>query len=228
MALLRLNQKTFMNTHPPQSLSNKYSLLLRRLVRGTIVAVGAFAYGSMTVIADAPLGDYRIAPRDLVRFQIYEEPDTRIVQRVSTSGELPLPMIGVVKVAGLTLREAERKLGSLYVEQEFFVKPQVILVLEQYAERSVSVLGQVNKPEQILFPLEADTLSIVQAITLAGGLTRLARADSVQVTRMGQGGVEQRMTINVDAYLADRRRDADTEDYYLLPGDIVFVPERSF
>ncbi len=218
-----------MNRHALQLLSNKYSSLLKRLVRGTLVAVGAFAFGSMAVMAsDAPLGDYRIAPRDLVQFQIYEEPDTQLVQRVSSSGELPLPMIGVVKVAGLTLREAERKLGALYVEQEFFVKPQVILVLEQYAERSVSVLGQVNKPEQILFPLEADTLSIVQAITLAGGLTRLARADSVQVTRMGQGGVEQRMTINVDAYLADRRRDSDPEDFDLLPGDIVFVPERSF
>lgn len=177
---------------------------------------------------NTPLSDYRIGPRDLVQFQIYEEPDTRIVQRVSASGELPLPMIGVVEVAWLTLREAEEKLSSLYIEGEFFVNPQVILVLEQYAERSVSVLGQVAKPEQILFPLEANTLSIVQAITLAGGLTRLARADSVQVTRMGDGGVEHRMTVNVEAYLANRRRDADMEGFDLLPGDIVFVPERSF
>lgn len=177
---------------------------------------------------DVSLNDYRIAPRDLLQFQIYEEPDTRLAQRVSASGEMPLPMIGVVKVAGLTLREAEEKLRRLYIEGEFFVDPQVILVLEQYAERSVSVLGQVNRPEQILFPLEADTMSIVQAITLAGGLTRLARADSVKVTRVGPNGVEQRMTVNVEAYLADRRSNADPEGFELLPGDIVFVPERSF
>ncbi len=188
------------------------------------VSSNAFVIGEDGVA----LSDYRIAPRDLVRFHIYEEPESRMIQRVSAKGELPLPLIGIVNVAGLTLREAEQKLERLYIEGEYYINPQVILVLEQYAERSVSVLGQVNKAEQIAFPLEAKSMSIVQAITLAGGLTRLARADSVQVTRMGNGGVEQRLTIDVEAYLANRRRDSEPEGFELLPGDIVFVPERTF
>ncbi|MBK1877935.1 polysaccharide biosynthesis/export family protein [Pelagicoccus mobilis] len=173
--------------------------------------------------------DYRINPRDLIQFQIYEEPDTLMVQRVSAKGELPLPMIGVVSVSGLSLREAEAKLRDLYIEGEFFVDPQVILVLEQYSEQTVSVLGQVNKPMRIVFPVEASRLNIVQAITIAGGLTRLARADSVQVTRIGVNGLEKRTIVNVEAYLADKRRKAEPEEQFeLLPGDIVFIPERTF
>lgn len=173
--------------------------------------------------------DYRIAPRDLLQFQIFEEPDTLLAQRVSATGELPLPMVGVVHVAGLTLREAEVKLRNLYIEGDFFIDPQVILVLREYDERSVSVLGLVNKPEQIRFPLEAESMSIVHAITLAGGLSRLARGDAIQITRIGPDDTETRFVVNVENYLAGRRdKGAENASFQLLPGDIVFVPERSF
>lgn len=203
--------------------------------KALVLAVAAFAcvvctFGSTTALSaeEDGLNDYRISALDLIQFQIYEEPDTRMVQRVSASGALPLPMIGVVQVEGLTLREAEKKIRSLYIEDEIFIDPQVILVLEQYAVRSVSVLGQVNKPEQIVFPLEADRMSIVQAVTLAGGLTRLAKADSIQVTRMNRDGQEQRFIVNLDAYLDDKRKSKGVDVFELRPGDIVFVPERTF
>ncbi len=172
--------------------------------------------------------DYRIAAHDLLHFQIFEEPDTELVQRVTASGELPLPMIGVVKVAGMTLRAAEERIRQMYIEQDYFVAPQVILVVEQYNARTVSVLGQVNKPSQIALPLEADSMNIVEAITYAGGLTRLARGESVQVTRLEAGKREVRFTINVEAYLAGGRNANQSVGFQLLPGDIVFVPERSF
>lgn len=178
--------------------------------------------------APATRGDYRIARHDLISFQIYEEPDTQLVQRVSTTGELPLPMIGVVKIAGLTLREAEEAIRRRYIEEDYFISPQVILVVEQYNPRNVSVLGQVNRPSQITMPLEAATMNIVEAITYAGGLTRLARADVVQVTRVDENDREQRFSVNVEAYLAGGRNAGSAQGFQLLPGDIVFVPERSF
>ena len=173
-------------------------------------------------------GDYRIARHDLISFQIYEEPDTQLVQRVSTTGELPLPMIGVVQVAGLTLRQAEEAIRRKYIEEDYFIAPQVILVVEQYNPRNVSVLGQVNRPSQITMPLEAASMNIVEAITYAGGLTRLARADVVQVTRVDESDREQRFSVNVEAYLAGGRNAGSAQGFQLLPGDIVFVPERSF
>lgn len=174
------------------------------------------------------LSDYEIAPLDLITFQIYDEPDTRLAQRVSASGELRLPLIGIVNVAGLTLREAERKLVRLYIEQKFYINPQVLLTMQEYSLRSVSVLGQVNRPEQILFPLEAESMNLVQAITEAGGFTRLAKIDAIQVTRQDNLGSEERITVNLEAYLESKGKNDEVEAFALLPGDIVFVPERTF
>lgn len=200
-----------------------------RLVARLCLFFGSSFWFPATLAADPGPTDYRIAPRDLIKFEVFEEPDTVIVQRVSASGELPLPMIGIVNVAGLTLREAEVKLRTMYVDGGFFVNPQVILVLEQYDERSVSVLGQVNNPEQIRFPLEAETMSIVHAITLAGGLSRLARADAVQVTRAGTDNVEEHFIINLEDFLVrGRNKTPDSSIFQLRPGDVVFVPERNF
>src|SRR5256885_1208713 len=70
-------------------------------------------------------GDYRIAPRDMVQFQIFEEPDLQTLQRVSSSGEIGVPMLGTVRIGGMTLRQAERLIATAYVDQGFFVKPQV-------------------------------------------------------------------------------------------------------
>ena len=195
-------------------------------LRGIAIVVLA-SVCSLAVASD----DYRVAPRDLLRFQIFDEPDTQIVQRVSATGEMPLPMVGVVGVQGLTLREVEAKLKRLYVDGGFFVNPQVILVLEEYDERSVSVLGQVNRPGQVSLPLEAESVSLIHAITLAGGLTRLARPDDDRIKRkdLRSGGEEKTFVVNIKQYLSNRQSDLEgSEDFKLLPGDVVFVPERSF
>ena len=69
--------------------------------------------------------------------------DTFIAQRVTLSGELPLPMVGVTRVANLTLREAEKKLRDLYVAGNYFIDPQVILIVQEYADRSVSISSRL-------------------------------------------------------------------------------------
>ncbi len=216
--------------HLPKAISAARARSFSAFLARTALAVLAWAGSPVIQAADAvDSGDYRIAPRDLVHFQIFQEPETLIVQRVSATGELPLPMIGVVSVAGLTLREAEIELRERYIKGGFFINPQVILVLQEYNERSVFVLGQVHKPEKIQFPLEAGAISIVHAITLAGGLTRLARGDAVQVTRIGADHREERFIVNVESYLASGSKSGNTAlGFELLPGDVVFVPERSF
>ena len=167
--------------------------------------------------------DYRIAQRDLVQFQIFDEPELLSVQRVSASGQISVPMLGTVKVGGFSLREAEAMLVKAYVDGGYFIKPQVIISVQTYAPRSVSVLGQVNHPEQIEFPVERERVGIVQAITLAGGFTRVAKTDGVRVLRTVEGKEEQ-YTINVTFYLDSK---TGTE-FQLLPDDIVYVPERVF
>ncbi|MGH8020903.1 MAG: polysaccharide biosynthesis/export family protein, partial [Opitutaceae bacterium] len=94
------------------------------------------------------------------------------------------------------------------------------------AERFVSVLGQVRSPSLIPLPEESNSLGILQAVTLAGGFTRIARTDSVQVSRTNADGVEERFEIDVRELL-NSRRSKDKREFQLLAGDVVFVPERT-
>jgi polysaccharide export outer membrane protein len=171
-----------------------------------------------------PGADYRISPRDLVQFQVFEEPETLVLQRVTTSGEISIPMLGVIRVADRTLRDVEETTQKAYVDRGFYIHPQVIVTVQAYAPKSVSVLGQVNHPEQISLPIEAAHIGIMQAITLAEGFTRLAKADEVRVMRTVDGREEQHV-VNVEGYLASKGTEAD---FQLQPDDIVFVPERVF
>ena len=171
-----------------------------------------------------PGADYRISPRDLVQFQVFEEPETLVLQRVTTSGEISIPMLGVIRVADRTLRDVEESTQKAFIDRGFYIHPQVIVTVQAYAPKSVSVLGQVNHPEQIALPIEAAHIGIMQAITLAEGFTRLAKSDEVRVMRTVAGREEQHV-VNVDGYLASKGSEAD---FQLQPDDIVFVPERVF
>ena len=179
---------------------------------------------AQATLSPGEVGDYRIAPRDNIQFQIFEETDSLLLQRVSSAGEISIPLIGSVKVKGLTLRQAEALIEKRYRDGGFFLKPQVILSFDSYAPRSVSVLGQVNNPNQIDFSIERGDIGILTAITRAGGFTRVAQTDAVKVMRTVDGK-ETSFTVNVSAYL--NTKDGD-QQFKLMPDDIVFVPERVF
>lgn len=171
--------------------------------------------------------DYRLAPRDQIVFEMFNEPDMRTTQRLSSRGEMTLPLIGAVTLAGMTLREAEQEIRGRYVGGGYYVEPHVILSVAEYGAHYITVLGQVNKPDRIELPIEAPSLGVVEAITQAGGFTRLARTDAVQITRQTAHGTERHITIDVRSFLG-RNRDGNTDEFQLEPGDVVFVPERLF
>ncbi len=168
--------------------------------------------------------DYKIVPRDQLKFQISGETDEPLHQRVSSAGEVSIPLLGAVKVAGLTLRETEALIEKRYREGGFYINPQVILSFESYAPRIVSVLGQVNNPSQIEFSIEREQMGIVAAITRAGGFTRVAQTDAVKIMRTVDGK-ETVYKINVASYLNETAKE---EEFRLIPDDVVFVPERIF
>ena len=124
-----------------------------------------------------------------------------------------MPLLGTVKVAGLTLRQTETLMEKRYRDEGFFIAPQVILGFESYAPRTVSVLGQVNNPLLVEFTLERNQMGIVNAITRAGGFTRVARTDAVKVMRTVDGK-ETSFTINVAAYLNETAKETQ---FKLLP-----------
>jgi polysaccharide export outer membrane protein len=170
--------------------------------------------------------DYRLQPYDLVVLEMIDEPDVGTQQRISGRGDLRLPMLGSVQLRGLSVRGAEEQLESLYRIHGYFKHPQVILYVSQHVERTISVLGQVNRPDRIDLPVGTDEMGLAQAIAITGGLTRIAKANSVQVSRIGPDGKEERFVVNFSAYL-NAEKTGPVSDFRLQPDDVVFVPERT-
>lgn len=197
-------------------------------VWATSVCSAAETTAAPDLAARAADRDYRISPRDLVEFHIHHQQDTVTRQRVTASGELRLPLIGTTKLAGLTVREAERQLEQAYRTGGFYVAPEVVLSIEKYRERYVSVLGEVKNPDRVEFPMESDTVGILHAVARVGGFTRIARIDAVQILRTGTDGQQERITLNLLDFFKSRQPAAGTAEFQLHAGDVVFVPERTF
>jgi protein involved in polysaccharide export with SLBB domain len=188
----------------------------------------SFGLSSLGAAENRPAesGEYRLFPRDLVRISVHNEPDVSGDRRIDGSGEINVPLLGQLKIAGLTPSEAQALIAARYVKEEIFIHPEVAISIVEYGPKEVMVLGQVSKQGKQVFPPEAASISIVEAITSAGGLTRIAKGDAVRITRKDQQGVEQSFTVNVDKLIDGRATRADA--FLLQPGDIVFVPERVF
>lgn len=169
---------------------------------------------------------YRMYVLDLVRIAVHGEPEMAVDRRIDGQGEINVPLIGQVKIAGLTAAAAQDLIARRYREEEIFIRPQVVVSLVEYSPKEVMVLGQVTKQGKQTLPPESATISIVEAITSAGGLTRIAKGDAVRVTRKDEKGIEQATTVNVEKLIDGRG--ARGETFMLQPGDVIFVPERVF
>jgi polysaccharide export outer membrane protein len=170
----------------------------------------------------ATKGDYVLQPQDLIKVQVFQEDDINKQGDVSISQEhaVFLPLIGNVNLKGKTVRQAEDLIRGLY-DRDYLVNPQVSVIVVKYSERSVNVLGAVNSAGRILFPQERG-LTILDAISLAGGQSRLADLKKVKLTRKNSEGDAVTTTINVDEMMKGGGRDA----VLLEKDDVVFVPER--
>ena len=171
----------------------------------------------------APSTDYVLQPLDVLRIFVFQHDDinkqTEAV-RVSDEYTVNLPLVNTINLRGKTARQAEEIIRAAY-DKDFLVNPQVSVIITKYAERSVNVIGQVGKPDRVLFPQEKG-LTIVEAITLAGGQTRLADLKRVKLTRKKENGETMVEEIDVDALMKRGGRDAIT----LQKDDVIFVPER--
>lgn len=165
--------------------------------------------------------DYKIAPEDLLDFSVYGETGLDRKARVDASGRIFLPLAGAVSVGGKSLEQArsliEKKLS------DFLVRPQVSLLIEQYGSRQIFVMGEVQKPGSYPMPAESK-LTVLEAISLAGGFTPIAAQSRTRVLRY-EAGQSVSYTIDVNAITGQGRTDRDMA---LEANDVVYVPESFF
>ena len=115
---------------------------------------------------------------DLLEISILGAPDSAKQVRVSSGGDISLPLIGPAKVAGLSISQAEQLVAKRLIEGGYFVDPQVSIFVKEYATQGISVLGEVQKPG--IYPL-LGSHKLFDAISAAGGTT--ARAAQIAQRR---------------------------------------------
>jgi polysaccharide export outer membrane protein len=163
---------------------------------------------------------YRLSPNDVIRMKVFQEDDLTTEARISKDGTVTIPLVGAVMLGGKTMEEATGQLRDLF-SKDYLVNPQVTLTVLEYAKRRFTVLGQVQKPGTYDIPSE-ESVTLLQAIAMAGGFTRLAVQGRVSVTRTLGG----KRTFNVDVKSA--ANDPGTKTFEILPDDTIMVAERVF
>jgi polysaccharide export outer membrane protein len=199
-------------------------------VLSAILAAGALAGLARPAAADptpaAPAFIYALTVSDQVRVDVIDEPDLTVVQKIDALGNLTLPYVNEVHVAGLSKDQAEKAIEDAYVNGRYLRHPQVTLSIQEYAPREVSIQGQVKNSGRFLLPDES-TFSVVDLVTKAGGFTDIAKGTDVIITHSGADGKKQVRHVDVQSIIKGKGTlKPDDPSLMLQPGDIVFVPER--
>jgi polysaccharide export outer membrane protein len=155
---------------------------------------------------------------DVVEVRVFQEPELSGVYQVGTDGDIIFPLCKSVPVGGLTANGAAETIRDC-LARKYMRDPQVSVLVKEYNSKKIFVFGEVQKPGT--FPYQ-DGMSVVQAVTLAGGFTKTAAQNSTSVTRH-VGGTETKVKVSVQDIALGK-----ASNFTLEPGDIVYVPESLF
>lgn len=110
--------------------------------------------------------DYRIGPEDLLEISVYEDEKLNKTVRVSSQGDVSLPLLGVLKVEGLTAVQLEREIRDL-LSEKLYQNPHVSIFIKEYRGQRISVIGAVEKPG--VFDMMGQK-TVLEGLAMAGGL----------------------------------------------------------
>lgn len=160
--------------------------------------------------------EYRLGAGDVVRVTVYQNPDLTLEGRISEAGTLSYPLLGSVRVGGLTVTDAERRIADGLRQGNFVRQPQVSVLVTQVRGNQASVIGQVNRPGR--FPIETADLRLSDLLAMAGGVAPTG-ADVITVVGTRNGQPFRREVDVVNMFRGANRQ----EDLLVLNGDVVYV-----
>jgi polysaccharide export outer membrane protein len=173
--------------------------------------------------------DYKIGPQDLLEISVFEAEKLNKTVRVSSQGNISLPLIGILKVKGLTTEELEKEIRSLLAEK-YLQDPQVNVLIKEYRNQRISVMGAVKNPG--VFDVTG-TKTILDMLGVAGGLREdagqllfLLRPPPFQEEPEKKGkGIDGKKTetfvIDLEGLLVEGNLNLNLS---LLHGDVINVP----
>jgi polysaccharide export outer membrane protein len=166
--------------------------------------------------AAEPAAEYRLGSGDGIRVTVYQNPDLTIESVVSGSGDISFPLLGTVRIGGLTVSQAEKRIADGLRDGNFVKQPQVSLIVMQVRGNQASVLGQVNRPGR--YPIEVADMRITDLLALAGGVA-VTGADVVTIVGT-RDGKPYRAEMNLPTVFGPDKRG---DDIIIRNGDVVWV-----
>lgn len=164
----------------------------------------------------APAAEYRLGAGDVIRISVYQNPDLGLETRVSEAGVISFPLLGNVRVGGLSITQAEKAIADGLKNGNFVKLPQVTVVVMQVKGNQASVLGYVNRPGR--YPLELADTRLTDLLANAGGVaTTGAEILVLSGTRNGQ---PYRLEIDLPSVFAPGGRG---QDVVVQNGDVLWV-----
>ncbi len=160
--------------------------------------------------------EYQLGSGDNIRIVVFQNPELTLETRVSESGTITFPLIGQVRLGGLTLSGAGQAIAKALAAGNYIANPQVNVLLLQNRGHQVSVLGQVNRPGR--FPLETTDIRLSEMLAIAGGIAA-SGADSAIVTGTRDGKPFRREIDIAAMFLGGKMQ----EDLVVAGGDVIYV-----
>ena len=164
--------------------------------------------------------NYILKPSDVISIEVYQEVDLNKSARIQGDGSVALALIGKVKVAGMTAGEAQSLIIDLY-NRDYLVDPQISLLVVEFSQKVIHILGSVNYPGVVSIPPDRD-LTLTEAIASVRGVSRLGNPKSMTIKRVEEDGRARQMEVNFSRII----QDPNSKDIILKEGDTVWVPER--
>ena len=166
--------------------------------------------------------NYILKPSDVISVEVYQENDLNKSVRVEGDGSVALALVGKVKVAGMTVSEAQSLITDLY-NRDYLVDPQVSVLVVEFSAKVVHILGSVNGPGVVQIPPDRD-LTLTEAIAGVRGISRLGDPKRLTIKRVEESGRARQMEVNFSKIVTD----PNVKDIVLQEGDTIWVPERIF
>ncbi|MCO5101785.1 MAG: polysaccharide export protein EpsE [Burkholderiaceae bacterium] len=191
--------------------------LLRAFVSIIALSFAAMA-GAQGASQAAARGDYQLGAGDVIKITVFQSPDLATEARISENGVISFPLVGVVRVGGMSPTAVEQMLAKRLRDGRFLQDPQVTVNVLQFRSQQVSVLGKVGKPGR--YPLETTGMRLSEVLALAGGVTETG-ADEIVLMTMRDGRM-QRLVID----LVQMFNVGDlSQDMPMAAGDVIYVNE---
>ena len=176
-------------------------------------ATGHQRLTSLTVVPE-DFASLKLGPGFLLGMQVYDVPELSADLRVDSNGDITVPMVGLVHVAGKTVTEVQSEIALRLRIGKIINDPRVNLNIEQYAGQNISVLGEVHNPGhlELLAPR-----NLGDVLALVGGETQYA-GNVIEIRRQVNGSPTQ-----LQAHYDQSKNDDSLKNVMVNPGDIITV-----